>query len=271
MSRPSATRRAPLAAFNLSAFNPAGGINYHLLARRHAKKLWEPFRFALGEWLLRWSPPETTLLLLGPSAGYNLQPFVFERFERVVVLEPDPIARFLFRRRLRRAPLERQPELEFIADDHLVQHPERLVPLVARLGDPALLFGNVLGQVVILLDEPDSETSPRLDAVKAAIRDATRGRSFASAHDRVSGELPPSFDGLLDSPRRWSDDELIANAYDTYRSGGSTPLVELRDHFTDGFFPPELPHAYLRWDLAPGQHHLIEAVASVRSPSSTTR
>src|SRR6185369_11877942 len=71
-----------------SAFNAAGGINYHLRARRYAKKLWEPFRWSIGEWLLGWAPPERNLLLVGPSAGYNLQPFLFERFERVIVLEP---------------------------------------------------------------------------------------------------------------------------------------------------------------------------------------
>jgi hypothetical protein len=243
----------------LAAFNRAGGVRYHLLARRHASKLWEPFRWALGEWLLRWSPPEPTLLLVGPSAGYNLQPFLFERFERIVVLEPDPIARFLFRRRLQRAPLDRRPRLEFIAHDHLVQHPERLAPLLDRLGQPALLFANVLGQVALLLDEP--EPSAGLDAVRAAVRAAIAGCSFASVHDRVSGPLAPSFDGLRDSPRRWSDAELLAHAYDT---DDTAPLIELEDHSTEGFFAPELPHAYLRWEISPGQHHLIEAVARTR-------
>src|SRR5690606_2781543 len=102
-----------------------------------------------------------------------------------------------------------------------------------------------------------------LEAVKAAVREASRGRSFCSVHDRVSGELPPSFDGRRDSPHRWSDAEVLEHAYAT---GGAAPLVELNDHFTDGFFPPELPHAYFRWELAPGHHHLIEAVASVRAP-----
>jgi hypothetical protein len=245
----------------LAAFNRAGGMRYHLLARRHGTTLWEPFRWALGEWLLRWAPPEPTLLLLGPSAGYNLQPFLFERFERVVVLEPDPIARFLFRRRLGKAPLERQPRLEFIADDHLVRHPERLAPLLDRLGQPALLFANVLGQVALLLEEPEPGTG--LDAVRRAVRGAIAGRSFASVHDRVSGPLAPSFDGLRESPQRWSDDEVLAHAYDI---DATAPLVELEDHCTDGFFPPELPHAYFRWELSPGQHHLIEAVASVRCP-----
>jgi hypothetical protein len=80
----------------------------------------------------------------------------------------------------------------------------------------------------------------------------------------VSGALPPSFDGLRESPQRWSDDEVLANAYDSDTDNAPLP-VELEDHFTEGFFPPELPHAYFRWELAPGHHHLIEAVARVRS------
>jgi drug/metabolite transporter (DMT)-like permease len=90
-------------------------------------------------------------VLIGPSAGYNLQPAFFERFERVSVLEPDPIARLLFRRRLHHDERSGHPRLEFIAGDHLVHHPERLVPLLEGLGPSALLFSNVLGQLVTLL------------------------------------------------------------------------------------------------------------------------
>jgi hypothetical protein len=248
-------RFAPFAAFNL-----AGGVNYHLRARRHSRKLWEPFRWSLGEWLLGWTPPEPNLLLVGPSAGYNLQPFLFERFEHVVVLEPDPIARWLFRRRLSRAPLDRQPRIEFIAGDHLVQHPERLLPLLESLGQCALLFSNVLGQIVFLLgDEP---AAGALEAVKDGVRRACGGRSFASFHDRVSGPLPPEIEGVVTTSRRWSDAEVLKHAY---AAGAETPpVVELEDHSTDGFFPDDLPHGYLRWEFEPGQYHLIEAVATVQ-------
>jgi hypothetical protein len=244
---------------HLAAFNPAGGLKYHLRARRHAKKLWEPFRWSIGEWLLGWAPPEQSLVLVGPSAGYNLQPFLFERFEHVVVLEPDPLARWLFRRRLARAPLERRPRLEFIATDHLVRHPERLLPLIERLGQPALLFSNVLGQLVSLLDTAAPDAA--LDAIKAGVRAASEGRSFASFHDRVSGPLAPNLEGQAVSPRRWSDEEVLNHAYDAT----DAPLVvELDDHYTDGFFPGDLPHSYFRWEFEPGQFHLIEAVARVR-------
>lgn len=244
--------------------NAAGGIRYHLRARRYSKNLWQPFRNSLGEWLLRWTPPEPNLLLVGPSAGYNLQPLLFERFEHVSVLEPDPIARLLFRRRLQSAPLTRQPRLELIANDHLVHHPERLVPLLERLGQPALLFSNVLGQLVTLLDhhELDADaTDPQLDAIKSAVRSAIERRSFCSFHDRVSGSLRPSFAGMLPSNHRWSDAEVIRQAYDVQHAPGR---VELHDHSTEDLFPAQLPHSYFHWELSPGHHHLIEGVCGVR-------
>ncbi len=243
---------------HLPAFNPAGGVNYHLRARLHSRKLWEPFRWSLGEWLLGWQPPERSLVLVGPSAGYNLQPFLFERFEHVVVLEPDPIARWLFRRRLARAPLERQPRLELIGEDHLVQHPERLLPLLARLDRPAILFCNVVGQLMTLLDTEAADT--RFEAIRHALRASLEGRSFASFHDRLSGPLAPDIEGIVSAPRRWSDQEVLERAY---RAADAPPVVELCDHFTEGFFPDDLPHAYLRWELEPGVHHLIEAVSRV--------
>jgi hypothetical protein len=251
----------------LPAFNPAGGVNYHLRAHRYARRLWEPFRWSLGEWLLGWHPPELTLVLVGPSAGYNLQPFLFERFEHVVVLEPDPVARWLFRRRLARAPLDPRPRLEFVSEDHLVQHPERLLPLLERVGDPALLFSNVLGQVMTLLEVDELET--RGLAIRRAVRAAIAGRSYASFHDRLSGPLAPEVQGVVRSARRWSDAEALEHAYAA--PAGEAPVIELTDHQTEGFFPEDQPHAYLRWELEPGAHHLIEAVCSERPEPSASR
>lgn len=249
---------------HLGAFNRAGGLNYHLRARKFAKKLWEPFRWSLGQWLLAWAPPEPQLVLVGPSAGYNLQPFLLERFERVIVLEPDPLARWLLRRRLARVPLDPRPELEFIGIDHLVRHPERLRSLLEQLGPAALLFSNILGQITGLLDE--ERPGPALDAIRAGVRAALPGRSWASFHDRVSGPLSPSIEGLVSSDHRWSDAELLERAYETR---GGQPLVELFDHDTGGFFPEDLPHTYLRWEFGPGHFHLIEAVCTVfRAPAA---
>lgn len=243
------------------AFNPAGGLRYHLRALKYSERLWASFRWPLGEWLLEWQPPESTLVLVGPSGGYNLQPFLLERFERVVILEPDPLAHWIFRYRLSRVPLERRPRLEFIRQDHLVLHPERLGPLLAGLGPSAVLFCNVIGQLRFLLDVDDL-TGQRAASIKDAVRAAIAGRSWASFHDRVSGQLAPTIEEPVGSDHQWSSSELIESAY---YAGGEAVGAALLDHGTEGFFPKELPHVYFRWELEPGMFHLIEAVCATRS------
>lgn len=248
--------------------NPAGGLRYHLRGLRHAKGLWWPFRFALAEWLYAWQPPERRLVVVGPSAGYCLEPLTLERFDELVCLEPDPVARFLFARRLRRAPLERRPRLRFESRDLVLEEPARLGAFLAELGDAAVLFSNFLGQLRVLLGVPGPDE--RLDAVKRGIVTALEGRSWASFHDRVSGALAPSLEPL-DAERRLSDDELTEAFYgghvlasDDRRLIGVAGDRPLLDHLTAGLFPAERPHRYFVWELEPGQFHLIEATSHAR-------
>lgn len=241
--------------------NAAGGFRYHLRAFSHSQKLWADFRWQIGQWLLSWVTREPTLLLVGPSAGYNLQVHLLERFERIVVLEPDPLARFIFQRRIRKARLDREPRLEFVAEDQLVFHPERFGPFVDGLGLSAILFCNVLGQLRPLLGD-EAADGPAFTRVRAAVRDAIHGRSWASFHDRVSGALVPALVEPVPSNHRWTDLELVEQAFPGI-SGG--PNVALYDHCMEGFFPEDLSHLYLRWELAPGVFHVIEAVASDRA------
>ena len=242
--------------------NPAGGIRYHLRARRYAERLWHPFRWALGEWLLGWRPPERTLFLFGPSGGYNLQPFLFERFDQLVCFEPDPLAFALFARRLKRAPLERRPKLERIAEDHLVTHPERLAPRLESAGPAALLFSNLIGQLPMLT--ADAGLGDReFERTREAIVQALRGRSHASFHDRSSGEVRLDFAQPLIADSRLTDREVLDSIY----NASDEPSLEslgLVDHNTTGFFPEAQPHAYFTWELEPGWFHLIEGVQSTK-------
>jgi hypothetical protein len=242
-------------------FNPAGGVRYHLRALQYSKSLWQPFRWAIGEFLLRFQPNATTLLVVGPSAGYCLQPFLFERFERLVCLEPEPIARYFFSRRIKQATLERTPKIEFITEDHLVKHPERLPKLAAGLGDCAVLFSNVLGQLRGLL-EIDELEHPKLLHVRNAIREVTANHAFVSFHDRVSGRIRPSFVPPFRSSHRLSDDEVATELYKHTLIGDQAEAVTLLDHFTSELFNAELPHEYFTWQLEPGSYHLIEGVMS---------
>jgi hypothetical protein len=250
--------------------NPAGGLRYHLRAFRHAKTLWQPFRWSLGEWLLRWEPPETTLVLVGPSGGYNLQPFLLERFRRVICLEPDPIARVVLSQRLRRAPLDPRPTFEFVSEDKLVHAPQRLRPFLDEIGEAAVLFSNVIGQLRVLLDAPDRD-APALMRVREAVLAGIAGRSFASFHDRVSGAVRPTHEDPVIAERRLSDAELLSEFYEIEASQSSS--IEARgllDHLSGGFFPERREHSYFPWQLEPGVFHLIEAVAGVRESGERT-
>lgn len=245
--------------------NEAGGLRYHLRGVRYAENLWQPFRFALAEWLYAWQPPEKKLVVVGASGGWCVQPFFYERFTEVLCLEPDPLAHFFFRRRLARAPLESRPRLRFERRDHLLGDSTALVRLLEAEGDAAVLFTNVVGQLRVLLDAQSADDAP-LAAVRAAIRAATAGRSWASFHDRVSGPLEPELTAAAHVERRLTDAEIIRRFFPALEVGAvrSDGSGELLDHLTAGFFPADRPHTYFSWPLMPGVFHVIEATCGVR-------
>ncbi len=248
--------------------NEAGGLRYHFRGLRYAENLWAPFRFALAEWLYAWQPPEKKLVVVGASGGWCVQPFFFERFTDVLCLEPDPVAHFLFRRRLARAPLEARPRLRFESRDHLLADPTALVRLLDGEGDVAVLFMNILGQLRVLFGA-DAADDAKLARVREAVAEATRSRSWASFHDRVSGAMAPQIEQPARSAVRLTDAEIVRRFFpgvepEAARADGSG---ELLDHLTGGFFPADRPHAYFSWELMPGVFHLIEATCGVRRAS----
>lgn len=247
--------------------NDAGGLRYHLRGFRYAENLWQPFRLQLAEWLYAWKPPEKRLVVVGASGGWCIQPFFFERFEEVLCLEPDPVAHLVFRRRLARAPLETRPKLRFEREDHLLAEPMRLVRLLEAEG-AAVLFSNVLGQLRVLLGA-DSETDARLVAVRGAVAEACRARSWASFHDRVSGGDEPDLAQPFHARARLSDAELMRRFFPVpkARAIAGDGSAELLDHLTNGFFPVAREHAYFSWPLMPGVFHVIEATADAGTAS----
>lgn len=246
--------------------NEAGGLRYHLRGYRYAENLWAPFRFALAEWLHAWEPPERKLVVVGASGGWCVQPFFFERFTEVLCLEPDPVAHLVFRRRLARAPLESRPKLRFESRDHLLADPNALVRLLDAEGEVAVLFTNVLGQLRALLG-CDSTDDARLVAIRSAVAQATRSRSWASFHDRVSGVVEPQIEQPARTDARLTNAEIVRRFYPALEPSAieSDGTGELLDHWTAGFFPPERAHAYFAWPLMPGVFHLIEATCGVRA------
>ena len=240
-----------------AAFNPAGGVRYHLRARRHRDRAWAPFRAALAAWLEEWQPAARTLAIVGPSGGHCLPGPLVARFEHLICFEPDPTARPIFASRLRslaRASGARPPGITWIAEDAWIGPvlEGRGVP-VDRIesGGAALLFTNFLGQVSFLV--PDERWMDFRAAWRASLWPLLERVPWASFHDRVSGDIVPRLGDGLRSPTPLTDDAIVA-LYGDDQHG------ELLDHRTDDLLPRGAGYAYFDWPIVPGRHHLVEGV-----------
>jgi hypothetical protein len=245
-----------------AAWNPAGGVRYHLRAWRRRERAWQPYRAALEAWLSTWQPSANTLALVGPSGGYCLPLSVLERFPRLLVFETDPIARWVFERRLQRG-LRRQPSVRWIANDVWVE-PLRKgggIPEALLRHDTALLFCNFVGQLAFLV--APAHWHAWREAWCQSLWPVLERVPWASFHDRVSGSAGPSA-ARLPAGRRLSDAEITA----LYASDTAGPIVELLDHRSLELLPEGHSYQYFDWPLTADTHHLIEGVVGgVRSAS----
>src|SRR5689334_7310976 len=82
----------------MGIINPAGGLSYHLKALQHSGS-WTNFRSDTQRWLEGWGIPKKEIILIGPSGGYVLPQRWLSEFESRLGIEPDPLARLIFRAR----------------------------------------------------------------------------------------------------------------------------------------------------------------------------
>jgi hypothetical protein len=246
---------------------PAGGVVYHLRARRFRRTLWAPFEQALSTWLEAWEPCSDSVLLVGPSAGYCLADRFLARFRDVLVLEPDPVARLILARRLARLRVRR---VRTCAEDLLVRGllgPGRdLGALLDEDETRAVVFCNLLGQVRFLL--PDEAFDAWADAFRTRVVPALASRSWVSFHDRVSGELAPALGAGAVSAGVLDERALVTRFYAAPRDSQGT--VELVDHLTGALWPSWLARRYFAWEVVPGRFHLIEGISAAR-PAARVR
>lgn len=237
------------AAFN----NPAGGLRYHLRAWRQGAA-WQPFRAGLAEWLDGWRPQRSTLAIVGPSAGHCLPLAPLRRFERLIIFELDPLARFILKRRLHRA-VPGVP-VTWIARDLWIDPVRYGAGLPEQLVGPdgALLFSNIIGQLPFLLDP--REYPEWRDAFRKQLFPWLERTPWASFHDRVSGAVPP-WAALPDHDRQLTDPEVAA----LYEGNTSDTTLELNDHRSQDLLPEARHYHYLHWPITPTKHHLIECAS----------
>lgn len=211
--------------------HPSGGLVYHARALRHGRSLWLPYQRALATWLVGWRPAGESLLLLGPSGGYALDTGFLDRFQRVSVVEPDPLARLILSRRFPRVRFQWLPPGKHLLD-----------PVHTCSGD-VVLFCNLLGQDWLGPARPEDRQE-----ILAGLPHELAGRTWASFHDVISTSRLPATAG----PIRVDDSDL-ATLLGRFWPAGE---LELADHGT-WTLGAGRPTGYVVWNLAPGHHHLV--------------
>lgn len=222
--------------------HPSGGLVYHLRALRHRHRLWAGFHRVTGGWLNDWQPGRRQLVLVGPNAGHALPAGFLARFNEVVALEPDPLARWW---------LARRPDagrLRFMALDCLAR-PDGLAGLASTFPDAAVLFSNVLGQI----SAPEGNWS-------GLLRHHLARQPWASYHDVASTERSPQYtrpvtlDGGddLDATlaRFWRGGTLTVSDHATFQLGGQGPF------------------SYVPWPITPKRWQLVEWTCNSGQPAA---
>ena len=217
-------------------FDPSGGLTYQLRALRYRRSLWAGFHANVAGWLSDWQPNARTLVIVGPNAGHALPPDFLERFEQVIALEPDPIARHL---------LARRPDARRLRFDPLdcLASPDGLALLAARFPGAAFLFSNVLGQVAAPGGRWSSLLTRHLQA-----------RHWASYHDVLSTTRAPDRHAPVHSAGHLSLEALLANFW-------TRGEVTVTDHETL-HLGERGPFGYAVWPITPARWQVVEWVVN---------
>ncbi|MSQ83224.1 MAG: hypothetical protein EXR77_09990 [Myxococcales bacterium] len=243
-------------AFVSSMFNVAGGLRYHLAALRFRRTLWAPYTLQVAAILQQWPTAVAHLVIVGPSAGWHLNPEFLGRFAQVTAIEPDPIARWLLRWRF---PLV---HWQFDTSDYFTPYgshnwTDNTLRLLHVYPDSAVLFANVLGQFIGLYpyavaQEHHGELleSPTFTRWKLALTAALSERSWLSLHDRLSSDRPP-----------------VVTQVETASAQPSSQLAQTFwpenaqtiDHFTAGIGGAG-QRRFVVWQRKPSMFHVIEAI-----------
>ncbi len=222
-----------------------GGLGWHLKAWRYRRPLWAGYLQQTASFLEDWSAQSLEpagikrLIIVGASAGWSLPPQWVRSFDELVFIDPDPLAPWLFGRNHPQPPGQSRAW-------HRRAFAQVLPQLLAKPGPWAVLFNNLLGQLRL--------TSQDLQATEselARLKDQLAGQSWASFHDRLSGDWSqarPQAPTLLTGPH---DNAALTRAY--AQSG------QWLDHLTSDVLPPDAPRRLYPWRIAPDRLHLVEA------------
>lgn len=228
----------------------SGGIVYHARAARSLNRLlnphgsWNPTRRHVSSWVKSWVELHKfkTLILVGPSSAYLMAPEAWSSAENLIAIDPDHIAKWVFRFRNSHAQ-PRPPHVQWIHRRDLLPYfsekPDTLHQFLKNY-DPqtvGILFFGCLGQMAFHQAEfkrPEAEA-------RDILLDATRNFNVASLHDVASLQLSSSRAERISNECARKIAELDVP--------GKIPFSTLIDDLTQKIYAlaPHLRNAELTW------------------------
>lgn len=237
------------------ALSSTGGLRYHLIALSRQGTHWQSFRRRIADWLAKWNPQEPTLIIFGASGGYTLPLEFLKRFEKIVVVEPDPIAKLIFIRRFRGIK-----NIAWIHDPKILPwfaaspgDGTALVKLLKRHQPSAVLFANLLGQVPLLTKDL---SSAQVSAARNTLKSALKKVNWASYHDLYSSRDSSIVEWMTNSA---IDGNQLSRIKDTLIIDHDTQWI------TDGVMRAPAPKdnqsnkqtEFIYWPIHRQAHHII--------------
>lgn len=241
-------------------FHNSGGLSYHLKAFLYSKKLWTPFKLKIEDWLLNtWNPQSENLVLIGPSAGYQLSVLFLSKFKKITIYEPDPIALFILKKKLKKI------------NAHIVIHCESVLflenstptlngvkKLIEQNSGASFLFCNLLGQVSVINEHTKEAQWINWSQEFMSL---FVNKNWASYHDVFSGPIRPhlaSLEGIEILKSSATKKSFLNVVYSSL--GESKPSkIEVFDHKFFHCFKG-MHQEYFLWQIEPKMFHIISAV-----------
>ena len=225
----------------------AGGFTYHLRARRYADRQWRPFRTHVAGWLRDWQPPTEHLIIFGSSAGYTLPQDFLLRFDKISIIEPDAMARFLFKQRFPRIGAH------VITAAHLLRNLElkEWQDFIRQNPGATFLFSNVIGQMIFINAKKSEPVDHRVGRLFTLLTHDLK-IPWASYHDILSTTaLPQTLIPLVLHKGQDTIESLAANKLRGER-------IDVVDHGTlEATFALETDIECAWWEIEPRRYHLV--------------
>tara|TARA_B100000749_G_scaffold280887_2_gene279950 strand:- start:5028 stop:5735 length:708 start_codon:yes stop_codon:yes gene_type:complete len=216
-------------------FHKSGGLFYHYIALKYKKSLWESLRVIFNLELQK--RKMSNVVLIGPSAGYLLDPSNIHSFKKVHCWEPDPSAHPFLKRKLKQhANFHIHKESVPFHEPELFRHTLRNFELSPN--ETLLVFCNILGQWDWNggpIAEKSIQFMTTLDAYNQL-----------SVHEEYSTDI---------NPKQRSTKDSLPASFDQLKNLSRSGIIQ--DHNTVDLFSPEEKSEPFWWTITPRQLHLM--------------